>query len=126
MDCPRCNLGLVEQEYEGETVWVCDTCWGYWLTREQLDRIVASVSGRFSRSESSAVLRQMADEGDVDRQGAEAEPAQCPECWAPMERKRYHHACPVMIDECPAHGIWLDTGEIKDLQVFVARMLAGA
>jgi Zn-finger nucleic acid-binding protein len=27
----------------------------------------------------------------------------------------------VKIDECPEHGIWLDTGEIKDLQIFVEK-----
>jgi Zn-finger nucleic acid-binding protein len=27
----------------------------------------------------------------------------------------------VQIDECDEHGVWLDTGEIKDLQVFIER-----
>jgi hypothetical protein len=29
----------------------------------------------------------------------------------------------VQIDECGEHGLWLDTGEIKDLQVFIEREL---
>lgn len=123
MDCPRCRLSLSQQEYEGENISFCSTCWGHWLTRSQLDNIVNNVQYKFSKFERDAVFDTIADKGDADRQGSEAQPVNCPECGNLMERKRYESQCPVQIDECTNHGIWLDTGEIKDLQVFVEQHL---
>ncbi|MHC4336844.1 MAG: zf-TFIIB domain-containing protein [Planctomycetota bacterium] len=123
MDCPRCGLRLSPQVYETESVSFCTTCWGYWLTRSQLENIVNKVQYKFSKYERDAVLTTMTREGDADRQGSEAQPVNCPQCRKPMERKRYESGCPVKIDECPEHGIWLDTGEIKDLQIFVEKNL---
>ncbi|MHC4474766.1 MAG: TFIIB-type zinc ribbon-containing protein [Planctomycetota bacterium] len=123
MLCPRCRLSLSPQEYEGQDVSFCQTCWGHWLTRSQLDTIVQEVAYKFSRLEKKAVLKTMRKEGDADRQGAESQVINCPECDQPMEKKRYAESCPVEIDECGEHGIWLDTGEIKDLQIFVEKHL---
>ncbi len=123
MDCPRCRLSLSPQEYEGENVSFCSTCWGHWLTRSQLDNIVNNVQYKFSKFERKAVFKTVAEKGDADRQGSEAQLINCPECGKSMERKRYESQFPVQIDECPNHGIWLDTGEIKDLQVFVEQNL---
>lgn len=110
---------LGEQEYENQKVNFCDLCWGYWLKRPQLGKIVNDVTYKFSKGEKKTALETMTKVGDADRQGAESQPANCPECQAQMARKEYHESCPVMIDECPEHGIWLDTGEIKDLQIFI-------
>jgi len=121
MDCPRCGLRLSPQEYEGENVSFCSTCWGYWLTRSQLGNIVNKVQYKFSKYERDAVLTTMTREGDADRQGSEKQPLNCPECGKTMERKKYESGCPVKIDECQEHGIWLDTGEVKDLQIFVEK-----
>ncbi len=123
MDCPRCGLLLSRQEYEGENVFFCSTCWGYWQTRSQLDNIVNKLQYKFSKYERDAVLTTMTREGDADRQGSEKQSINCPECDKPMERKKYKSGCPVNIDECAEHGIWLDTGEIKDLQIFVEKHL---
>jgi Zn-finger nucleic acid-binding protein len=119
--CPRCQLSLSPQEYEGESVSFCQTCWGHWLTRTQLDNIVKNVGYRFGKYEADAVLQTMSEKGDADRQGTESESVNCPECDRTMDKKTYAENCPVEIDECPDHGIWLDTGEIKDLQIFVEK-----
>jgi Zn-finger nucleic acid-binding protein len=124
MLCPRCQLSLSPQEYENENVSFCQTCWGHWLSRTQLDSIVKKVEYKFSRLETKAVLQTISEKGDKDRQGAESQIINCPECDRPMEKKTYAEGCPIEIDECPQHGIWLDTGEIKDLQVFVEKNLA--
>ncbi len=121
MDCPRCNLDMLNDKYEGEEVMYCGTCWGYWLQREQLDRIVENTGYKFSDSEKRTISRTLFEKGDVNRQGREEESVTCPVCERLMERKYYHPACMVNIDECGEHGIWLDTGEIKDLQVFIER-----
>jgi Zn-finger nucleic acid-binding protein len=112
---------LADAEYEGEQVHFCGTCWGYWLTRQQLDQITTQVKYRFGRSESRAIAETLDARGDANRQGSEHEVVSCPVCGIPMKRKRYASSCPVQIDECDEHGLWLDTGEIKDLQVFIER-----
>ena len=86
MDCPRCGLLLSRQEYEGENVSFCSTCWGYWLTRSQLDNIVNKVQYKFSEYERDAVLKTMTREGDADRQGSEEQPIDCPECGEPLKQ----------------------------------------
>ena len=123
MDCPRCQLTLTDSEYEKHAVKFCSECWGYWLTRTQLDAITATVEYGFDRAEAKAAVRSNTG-GDANRQGSEAEMLKCPECQAAMQRKHYRDNLPVEIDECSQHGIWLDTGEIKDLQIFIERGLA--
>jgi Zn-finger nucleic acid-binding protein len=123
MDCPRCRLLLADAEYEGQHVHFCGTCWGYWLTRPQLDAIVSGMKYRFGKGEANTVAGTLASHGDADRQGSEREAVSCPVCDGQMKRARYTEDCPVQIDECAKHGLWLDTGEIKDLQVFIERRM---
>jgi Zn-finger nucleic acid-binding protein len=123
MDCPRCRLGLAEAEYEGQHVHFCGTCWGYWLTRSQLDEIVAASKYRFGAEETRTVADTIRTEGDAHRHDMEQQAAACPVCGGPMKRTTYQRDCPVKVDECQQHGLWLDTGEIKDLQVFVEQAM---
>jgi Zn-finger nucleic acid-binding protein len=120
MDCPRCRLLLADAEYEGQHVHFCDTCWGYWLTRRQLDQIVTGVTYRFGKGEKNTIETTFYS-GDANRQGSEGEAVSCPVCGVELKRKQYRTNCPVQIDECDEHGVWLDTGEIKDLQVYIER-----
>jgi Zn-finger nucleic acid-binding protein len=124
MDCPRCRLLLAAAEYEGEEVHFCGSCWGYWLTRSQLDRIVSGVKYRFGEGESQSIHKALVTDGDANRQGSEIEAVPCPVCGVEMGKTKYETSCPVKIDECDRHGLWLDTGEIKDLQVFIEQNAA--
>ena len=65
MDCPRCGLSIQKQEYEGENVFFCSTCWGHWLRRDQLDNIINEVRYRFNKDEIDAVLTAMTQKGDA-------------------------------------------------------------
>ncbi|MEN1681198.1 MAG: zf-TFIIB domain-containing protein [Planctomycetota bacterium] len=118
MDCPRCHLGMTPSEYEGHDVHFCPTCWGFWLTRPQLESIIAGGDYHFSRAEAKAV-QDSHWLGDVDRQGDESAMIACPVCGATMNKHQFAPNAPVEVDECPEHGVWLDTGEIKDLQVML-------
>lgn len=126
MNCPRCGLSVQDMEYEGQKVSFCAECWGIWLTRPQLNSILSSTEYKFSRVEKEAVLETMVREGDADREGSESQTINCPVCSKVLEKKRYDPSCPVIVDECDEHGIWLDTGEIKDLQIFLEKHLKGS
>ena len=123
--CPRCHTVLEDQDYEGQTIAFCGVCFGHWLQRAQLDEIVRTIEFKFSQSEAESLEAAMEGVGDEHRLLDESPPVACPVCETTMERKRYHEECPVMIDECAEHGVWLDTGEIKDLQIFVERTVFG-
>ena len=123
--CPRCKAALREQEYEGEQVKFCGECWGHWLTRTQLDIIANKIELKFSKREADAVLGAMTAAGDESPFVDEEKRISCPECDCEMTREKYHPNCPVRIDLCPDHGVWLDTGEIKSLQVFVEKKILG-
>jgi hypothetical protein len=78
---------------------------------------------RFNNREAQTINATLDTQGDANRQGSERQAVPCPVCGVEMMRKKYTRDCPVQIDECDPHGIWLDTGEIKDLQVFIERTL---
>jgi Zn-finger nucleic acid-binding protein len=123
MDCPRCRLLLADAEYEGQHVQFCGTCWGYWLSRIQLHEIVGATTYRFGAEETRTVANALRDQGDANRQGAERDKVPCPVCGNEMKQGNFRRDCPVRVDECEQHGLWLDTGEIKDLQVYVEQSL---
>jgi Zn-finger nucleic acid-binding protein len=123
MDCPRCNLLLADAEYEGQQVQFCGTCWGYWMTRSQLDQIVGAAMYRFGSEEVRTVADVLRSDGDANRQGTERDKVRCPVCSGEMKQGNFRRDCPVRVDECDQHGLWLDTGEIKDLQVFVEQSM---
>jgi hypothetical protein len=88
-----------------------------------LDRITSGVKYRFGKREAQTIVKAIRSDGDANRQGSEGEAVPCPVCGVRMKRKDYASNCPVQIDECDQHGLWLDTGEIKDLQVFIERRM---
>jgi hypothetical protein len=81
------------------------------------------VKYRFGKQEAGTIENTLFADGDANRQGSEREAVPCPVCSVEMTKKRYSTDCPVQIDECDTHGLWLDTGEIKDLQVFIERRM---
>ena len=119
LKCPRCQLLLQQDEYEGHAVCFCTNCWGYWMPRPTFEAILQEHQYHFSRGERKTILQVLREQGDADRSGTESELIACPVCGAQMKRIPAVEGCPVMIDECSQHGVWLDTGELKELQVFV-------
>jgi hypothetical protein len=111
LDCPRCKLALVRDTYEGVAVDLCRECWGVWLDTGELETILESQEIHFSPEEKKLVL-----EGRHARIHASHTPVACPKCSVRMERLFLDPEVYLVIDRCPRHGIWLDTGEIKTIQ----------
>ncbi|PHR56676.1 MAG: hypothetical protein COA44_07440 [Arcobacter sp.] len=44
----------------------------------------------------------------------------CPECNKLMQRKNYLNRSGVIMDVCVEHGLWLDAGELKQIQEWTA------
>ncbi len=113
MDCPRCKLALRETQYEGVTVDLCDNCWGIWLDTGELKDVIDSQQLQFSDAE----RRQISGLRGAPATPTNTEPAACPRCGRVMDQVHSDVAVPLVIDRCPDHGVWLDTGEIKAVQV---------
>lgn len=113
MDCPRCKLALRETNYEGVTADLCDNCWGLWLDKGELQEVIDAQQMHFSDAE----RQQLTSLRGASPGPADTEPAPCPRCGRAMEQVHSDVAVQLVIDRCPDHGIWLDTGEIKAVQV---------
>ncbi len=116
MNCPRCDLPLRKQDYEGVTTDVCESCWGFWLDTGEFEDILERRDFSFSDEEREAIL---------DLRSASApnrtKPAACPQCGKTMERALYDQSVRLSIDRCRRHGVWLDTGEIKKAQALAEK-----
>ena len=121
LKCPRCQLLLQDDEYEGHPVNFCNSCWGYWLTQDVLKKIIEDHTYHFSRAERRSVFETWRSRAPLNGELPEdpSEPINCPVCEARMARKHFAEDCPVVIDQCYHHGVWLDPGEIKELQIYV-------
>ena len=118
MNCPRCQLAMVPTEYENEKVLYCQTCWGYWLSNKQLDAILHNLVYKFDEDEKQKILKDLS-EGNVAVPASQDGYINCPECQTPMSKRPYNKDCGIVIDQCSLHGTWLDTGELKALQIYV-------
>ena len=112
MNCPRCYLPLRQEKYEGVEIDFCDNCWGCWLNRGELPAIIKAHELEFSEEEKSRIL----DLHTASKSGPHGQ-ILCPRCSVFMEQIRYDESIQVLLDRCPEHGLWLDAGELKKVQV---------
>jgi len=114
--CPRCLVTLQPDKYEGVALEFCDTCWGYWIGRLELETILTQKGEHFSRDERKVASRAPAHEGDRKM-------LTCVRCGKLMSKLAVEDEGMVafLVDYCRDHGLWLDTGEIKRAQILDER-----
>ena len=113
MKCPRDGSALTEQQYEASvSVDACGMCGGVWLDRGELE----AIQEHRDRDHARDLVRLPDLLGAI---GAHAGPTACPKCGTTMETGEYAHCSRVLVDVCPdGHGMWLDGGELRALEVF--------
>jgi Zn-finger nucleic acid-binding protein len=118
MKCPVDQSQLEPKIYEESfEVDACPACEGVWLDKGELSKIQGiqindykSELGKIPDYVGKSVL--MAKSKD-------APAINCPVCDRELERRDYGYGSQVMIDSCVnGHGVWLDKGELRDLEVF--------
>jgi len=115
-DCPRCSLKLQTEVYEENDVLFCTNCWGHWVSFPAFAAILQNEVYSFSKSDTESVLRKWAgQEGGSDLTSV----IRCPDCDQEMRQMNFADDCPVLVDRCDDHGVWLDCAEIKEIQVFL-------
>ncbi len=104
VDCPKCQVRLneIDAEVPGRKVMIdaCPKCNGIWLDKGELKQVIGD--------------RKLADYLTKDIGTKTESPLVCPRCGGLMD---YEHAEDVEVDVClDCRGVWLDAGELSELQ----------
>jgi len=124
-ECPRCEVPLAAELYEGVSIRICRKCGGKLVDQEAMDRILTREEVGF-RPE----LRKKAEEF---RQRFWRNPIKtlkitdrflpaidCPACSYPLKPRPYNYQYFVPVEKClSCNRIWFDTDELEVLQILV-------
>lgn len=116
--CPACSASLQQVHHEGVELDRCPDGHGLWLDRGELRRVVLSELADRPDAEEDAVHAAAArDAGHAVVAEIARERRGCPVCDEPMRLTEYA-ASGIAIDECVAHGVWLDDGELEQIEAY--------
>lgn len=130
MKCPIDNIEMQNRIYEG-TVEIdeCPSCQGIWLDKGELEKIEQTRDNDYKKFlEEGMEARPFSD--PRQSRGATISAAlpmedrnlTCPSCSMPMHQKEHGYFSKIMIDCClNCEGIWLDQGELQDIEIFFER-----
>ena len=119
LECPRCGSGnsLVTTAIGGGIeADACAACSGLWLDTGELnavvqaERAVAAARPPIQRMKAPPPLPVP----------MEVKYIPCPRCGQLMNRQNFEQVSGIVLDECAAHGTWLDGGELKAVLQFIA------
>lgn len=112
--CPDC-LVYLESIDIGQTdrfiVEKCSRCYGLFFDVHELETLLTQSVGTFwidHQKLYSLTQHPLHKDSVIYRK--------CPECSKLMHRKNYMNRSGVIMDVCVEHGIWLDAGELKQIQ----------
>ncbi|HNY63965.1 MAG TPA: zf-TFIIB domain-containing protein [Deltaproteobacteria bacterium] len=100
MKCPKCRGALMTIEFDRVEIDCCDHCGGIWLDSGELE----ALRDREGRSDSLLVTMRPG--------GGKESRRRCPICLKRMDKVFIGNAEPVLLDQCPDHGLWFDRGEL--------------
>lgn len=120
MHCPRCQVQLQSVDVAELTIELCPRCEGSFYDFAELSRLFSNSERELRQSLLAATL-----DAEGNREVDLEAPAACPRCGEVMERQHYLSDCPVLVDQCPQHGFWLDDGELGKLMDHLAGTMGG-
>jgi uncharacterized protein len=101
MKCPKCKDTLITLEFNRIEIDYCGKCEGIWLDSGELDSLAAR------EGKCDSLLSTM-------RPGVSKESKRrCPVCMKGMKKLFIGNVVPVLLDQCPRHGLWFDRGELR-------------
>lgn len=106
LHCPDCRQSLQSVQYEGVGVAHCAPCSGYFLGRDDLQRIAQTRATPIPRNSPPPPRRPSET------------PRNCPRCSAPMRKGKVGKLRVTTFDLCePCASLWLDRGELDAIQL---------
>ena len=103
---------MEEESFRGSVIDICPKCSGIWLDGDEF------------RYHTSA--RDIYPDMNIPRNfrreplSEERKYLPCVRCKKLMHRENFRRISSVLIDKCPAHGVWLDAGELEQIRSFIA------
>lgn len=111
--CPRCKIDTETNDFSGETIDICPSCFGLWLDTREFRKLT---------SQRHVILDQSIpyDEYQPPPRRNKVEYLPCPVCDDIMTPGNFKKISGVIINTCGDHGVWLDAGELDLIRAFVA------
>lgn len=103
MTCPSCRVDLIDVELMEHPLLRCPRCLGLLIEPSVVRELFHDASKAAGRERDMPELMEH-EFGDP--------PRPCAICGEPMRREFYDW---LQLDECEAHGIWFDDGELDEL-----------
>jgi len=111
--CPRCQTPLQARAAEAIGFHECPSCLGLWLPADAFKLVCDMKVAQFQDNPLPAAHR-----GSVG--AAPVVYLKCPDCQNMMNRENFGRISGVLIDQCRAHGVWLDNTELERIARFIA------
>lgn len=121
LQCPHDGTALERKTYEAKIeIDACGTCGGMWLDQGELEAIQSSREHDYRKA--LEARRDTVAAGVAEARQLASAPLACVECKQPLDKREYGLGSQVVIDTCPdGCGMWLDKGEIQQLEKFFER-----
>jgi Zn-finger nucleic acid-binding protein len=118
--CPRCNVFLAEQDWEGVVTYSCPTCRGTFFADRGLEEVLNKLRATCDPMDVQSVMKEFKDR--FTRKLPEAiRYKKCPVCETVMTRRNYATVSGVIVDFCGDHGTWVDEAQFAALAEFISR-----
>ncbi len=117
--CPDCMTILESIDIGKNSRFIvekCERCFGLFFDHHELEKLLEeSVSESYwiDHHKLHSLLQHPLHKDRIQYR-------KCPECSVIMQRKNYLGRSGVIMDVCVSHGLWLDAGELKQIQEWTA------
>ena len=117
--CPDCLIYLNSIDIGKNNRFIiekCERCFGLFFDNHELERLLEqSVDKSYwiDHNKLHSLLQHPLHKDKLIYR-------RCPECNKLMQRKNYLNRSGIIMDTCRDHGLWLDAGELKQMQEWTA------
>ena len=113
--CPTCESAPLRSralQGNGLSALECNRCGGLWLGAEAFARLRETTLASADPNPDAAAIRADAKERRATGNGLGPQYRRCPLCAVRMNRTNYGTQSGILLDRCPAHGLWFDGDEL--------------
>ena len=117
--CPDCMIFLNTVDIGKNSRFIiekCERCYGLFFDHSELEKLLeqsVDTSYWVDHHKLHSLLQHPLHKDRIVYR-------KCPECSKIMQRKNYMNRSGVIMDTCAIHGVWLDAGELKQIQEWTA------
>ena len=114
-NCPACGTALQTINLSGDGKYYierCERCMGLFFDPGELEMLLDKSVHNVFNIDNRGINRLIKDRSGQKRK---VQYLKCPVCSNIMNRMNFGKKSGVIIDRCKAHGIWLDSGELKHI-----------